>query len=281
MKPLEGWFQGVERVGVIAHHVIQVAARQRFVAFCFLAGIGLMGSVQGLRLFNFGSSGVSFAIDLGFGAMALFGTVLAVIATAQHFSSEIDHRTALTLLAKPIGRGEFLIGQLVGMSGLLAVFCWVMLVVLAVALTLGSAGPEEVGTRLDLAWTDVPFRGLAMAGFAQWLKLTMVSALTLLIASYSRSLLYTVGLGLFVVVLCHLHPVVRAVQDRSEGVMLRWIAGLLTRALPDLRAFDLAPSVILGSGLGFERLGAIWLGGSLYILVISILAVTIFRRREL
>jgi len=281
MKALLVWFQGVARVGVIARHVIQIALRQRFVAFCFLVAIGLMGSVRGLRLFNFGATEMTFAIDLGFGVMALFGTVLAIVATAQHFCSEIDQRTALTLLAKPIGRGEFLVGQLVGMSGLLAAFCFVMLVLLAVALALEFEGTGASGTRVDLGLTDVPIRGLAMAGFAQWLKLTLLSALTLLVASFSRSLFYTVGLGLFLMVLCHLQPVLRAVQGRSEVVVLRWIAELVIRVLPDLRTFDLAPSVIRGAGLDFELFGSIGLYGMFHLVVISAVAVAAFRRREL
>lgn len=265
----------------MAGHVIRIALRQRFVAFCFLVGIGLMGSVRGLRLFNFGSTEMTFATDLGMGVMALFGTVLAVVATAQHFFSEIDQRTALTLLAKPIGRGEFLIGQLVGMSGLLAAFCLVMLVVLVGALALRSTGSESTGLRVDLGVTGLPIGGLAMAGFAQWLKLTLLSALTLLVASFSRGLLYTVGVGLFLIVLCHLQPVIRAIQDRSEVAVLRKTAGVVIRTLPDLRTFDLAPSVIGRAGFDFELLGSIGLYGALYLVGFSAMAVAVFRRREL
>jgi len=274
-------YHGVERVGVVAGHVIQTAVRQRFVAFCSLVAIGLVGSVRGLRLFNFGSTEMTFAIELGLGSLSLFGTVLAVVATAQHFFSEIDQRTALTLLAKPIGRGEFLVGQWVGMSGLLAAFSLVILAVLAGALAWGTADSGMSGTSVDFGAGGVPIQGLVMAGLAQWMKLTLLSALTLLVASCSRSLLYTIGLGLILLVLCHLHPVVRAVQDRSEVVVLSWIAGLGLRALPDLRTFDLAPSVIQGAELDFGLLASVGLYGLFYWVVIGALAVAAFRRREL
>jgi ABC-type transport system involved in multi-copper enzyme maturation permease subunit len=41
--------------------------------------------------------------------MTFFGSALTIAATAQLFFSEIENRTVLTLLAKPVWRSEFIL----------------------------------------------------------------------------------------------------------------------------------------------------------------------------
>src|SRR6185436_3698654 len=75
-----------------------------------------------------------FLADCGLGAMAFFGAALTVAATAQLFFSEIENRTALTLLAKPVWRAEFILGKFLGVAALAAIFCALLTSLLAAVL---------------------------------------------------------------------------------------------------------------------------------------------------
>ena len=96
----------LQRVRVIAGNTFREAVRMKlFLAMTILA-VGALGSSFLFQEFNFGSSELKFIADFGFGGMTVFGSALAVIVTAQLFYGEIEHRTALTLLAKPIDRSS-------------------------------------------------------------------------------------------------------------------------------------------------------------------------------
>src|SRR3954462_15243294 len=51
---------------------------------------------------------------LGLGAMGLFTSLLAVIATARLLPQDAEDRTVYTILAKPVSRLEYLAGKLLG-----------------------------------------------------------------------------------------------------------------------------------------------------------------------
>ena len=102
------------RVRLIAAVTLREALRQKLVAVLALIAVGLVAGVRALRDFNFGASELKFIADFGDGAIAGFGAVLTVTLTAQLFFSEIENRTALTLLAKPVWRTEFLMGKFLG-----------------------------------------------------------------------------------------------------------------------------------------------------------------------
>ena len=111
------------RARLIGQNTLLEASRQKLFSFLLLLALSLVAGAQWFRDFNFGAPELKFLADLGFGAMAFFGAALTVAATAQLFFSEIENRTALTLLAKPVWRAEFILGKYPGIAAVAAVFC--------------------------------------------------------------------------------------------------------------------------------------------------------------
>jgi ABC-type transport system involved in multi-copper enzyme maturation permease subunit len=89
------------RTSWIARITFLEAIRQRFFAFLLVLSAVMVVSSVSLRFMDFGHSELKFVADFAFGGMFLFGSVLALVMTAQLFFAEIENRTALTLLAKP------------------------------------------------------------------------------------------------------------------------------------------------------------------------------------
>jgi hypothetical protein len=61
------------------------AIRQRFFAFLILLSAALVLSSVSFRFLDFGHGELKFVCDFGFGGMFLFGSVLAVVMSAQLF----------------------------------------------------------------------------------------------------------------------------------------------------------------------------------------------------
>src|SRR6202030_3347667 len=59
--------------------------------------------------------------DVSLGAMSIFTSLLAIVATARLIPQDIEDRTVYTILAKPVPRFEYLLGKLTGVLLLLAI----------------------------------------------------------------------------------------------------------------------------------------------------------------
>lgn len=269
------------RVACIAFNTLREAVRQKFLnCLVLLAGLLVLGA-QGLRDFHFGSPELKFLADLGFGAMAAVGTVVAVVAMSQLFFSEIEHRTVLTLLAKPVWRAEFVLGKLLGVAVLTAGFCALLTALLVAVLWHRESALMREWPDAMVAGRVVDFGQVAVTGLVQWLRLLVLSALTLLVASYARTQLFTTVMGFLVAVICQLQPLALAASARTGSAVGGAVMALLLRAVPNFQLFAVAGSSGGGEGWRWDSVGKIAGYATGYVAVAGGLAVFCFRRREL
>jgi ABC-type transport system involved in multi-copper enzyme maturation permease subunit len=269
------------RLGIVASNTFLEAVRQKLFNFLLLLAVALVASAQLFREFNFGSSELKFIADFGFGSMVFFGSTLTIAATAQLFFSEIENRTALTLLAKPIWRTEFIFGKLLGVFAVVGVFCALTTGLLLVLLynresTLMAANPEAFESGRLIHYGD-----LVMMGVLQWLKFGVLAAITLLVASFSNTNLYTVVMGFFILVICHLQYLARDAYSHVTALPLRLLVQGLGYVFPNFQVFNLADQIGIGHGIDslvFLRVGGYALA---YIAVFGGLAVYSFSQREI
>lgn len=271
----------LNRLGIIAGNTFLEAVRQKLFLFLLLLAGGLVASALFFREFNFGSSELKFISDFGFGALIFFGSALTITTTAQLFFSEIENRTALTLLAKPLWRAEFVFGKFLGVFAVIGVFCALTIGLMMALLwhresqLMGSMPDDFAGGRL-IAYGD-----LLIVGLLQWLKFGVLTAIVLLIASFSNTNLFTVVTGFFVLVICHLQYLARDQWSNVDNVLLSGAVRTLGLIFPNFQLFNLADEIGQGGGVS----GAVALRvagyGLAYIAVIGGLAVYSFRNREI
>ena len=96
------------RIRLIAGTTFLEAVRQKFFNSLLLISIALVASSTFFQQFDFGTGELKFITDFGFGALFFFGSILSITATTQLFFNEMENRTALTMLAKPVYKLEFL-----------------------------------------------------------------------------------------------------------------------------------------------------------------------------
>ncbi len=269
------------RLTLIAGNTFLEAVRQKLFNFLLLLAIGLVASAQFFREFNFGSSELKFIADFGLGALVFFGSALTIATTAQLFFSEIENRTALTLLAKPLWRAEFVFGKFLGVFAVIGVFCALTIGLMMVLLynrenQLMTANPEAFESGRLIAYGD-----LLIVGLLQWLKFGVLSAIVLLIASFSNTNLFTVVTGFFVLVICHLQYLARDAYANVDNIVLSNVVRLLSFVFPNFQLFNLGDEIGQGAGVSGDVALRVAGYGLAYIAVIGGLAVYSFRNREI
>lgn len=259
------------------------ALRQRFFGFLLVLGVALALAALPLRAIDFGHGELKFLADLGFGVTLLFGSILAVVLPAQLLYAELDNRTALTLLAKPVGRAEFLLGKFLGAWAVLAVFALVITAVVGGILVLREPEVAARAARLNATPPELSLTGLASHAGLQVLRLGLVAALTLLVGALARTFLYTVVVGSLAVLAGQLVWIAQDALQRPEtDGLLRaglWVA---SRAFPNLQMFNLGETLVLApSQTDAAMVLEPALAGLAYLALVLSLGCLAFRRREI
>jgi ABC-type transport system involved in multi-copper enzyme maturation permease subunit len=164
--------------------------------------------------------------DIGLAAMDLFGTLIAVIIGVGLVAKEIERRSLYPLLAKPLGRGEFLVGKFAGL-------CFTLLVNLAIMAAGLHATLLATGRSADPR--------LLAAVYAMYLGFTLVVAFALLFSTLTSPALASVC-TVSVVVAGRFSDVVRNMRDVAD--VPGWFVTALYSGLPNFRLFDLKTQVV-------------------------------------
>jgi ABC-2 type transport system permease protein len=266
----------LERLALIAGHTLRAGARQRLLRWVAAVAILLAGGAWFLRGLNFGTTDRRFLLDVGFGAMSFFGSILAVTSAAHLFLGEWERRTVLLVLARPVSRAEFLLGKLGGIFGLLLVFCGGLTALLAGLLAWWEGEGAGAGTPVWGEWL-----GLALRGWGQWLRLALLATITLFAASQVRHAFLAVGAGAIALVACQLQHVATGVYRLADSPWVRGGACILSWVVPDLEVFEAVDAVAGGAPSSAALAARITVYGLAYIGVFAGLAVWGFRHREL
>jgi len=254
-----GIVPSLRRLRLLAGHTLGEALRLRLtLLFAAMVALLVLGS-HWLRVFNFGAAELKFIGDLGLGAIGLAGTLLAALATAQLFFADLAGGAAACVLTRPVRRWEYVAGKLGGVAALLALFTAAM-----GALVAGMLWWR--GSQLGAVPATLPVVLSACA--LQWMKFTLVAAMTLLISSYAGSALFASCAGLLGAVIGHLRPF-------ATGGVLEWL-----RVWPNLALFD--AEALLASGQPLAGSDVLGLAGywMVCVLLFGGLASHAFKHRE-
>jgi ABC-2 type transport system permease protein len=234
--------------------------------------------------------------DIALGAMSLFTSLLAVLATARLLPQEIEERTAYTVLAKPVSRFEYLAGKLLGVLLLLALSLIAMAALFFLVLVLreqtvlnetarqmSAAPPEQAAEVLRLvrasALNPNLFSGIAVI----YAKGCLLAALTLFVSTFASSTIFTTVVMAFVYFIGHLQPIAREywLQTNSAGWLTKTFLAVVALIFPDLQSFNLIDDVVAGNAVPSALLLRTLAMGLFYMSFYLALAWAAFFRKEL
>src|SRR2546426_346460 len=113
------------RVFAITTNTLTDLTRQKVFYFVLIFAVLLIGSSVFMARLSFQQE-FQILKDVALGAISIFTSLLAIVATARLISQDIEDRTVYTILAKPVPRIEYLLGKLAGVLLLLAIATLVM-----------------------------------------------------------------------------------------------------------------------------------------------------------
>src|SRR5205807_97940 len=113
------------RVLAITVNTLTELTRQRVFYVLLVFALLLIGSSMFMAQFTFQQE-FQILKDISLGAMSIFTSLLAIVATARLIPQDIEDRTVYTILAKPVPRFEYLVGKIAGALLLLAISTLVM-----------------------------------------------------------------------------------------------------------------------------------------------------------
>jgi hypothetical protein len=234
--------------------------------------------------------------DVSLGAMSIFTSLLAIVATAQLIPRDIEDRTIYTILAKPVPRYEYLLGRLTGvllllalsllaMSALFLALIFVRHEMLAREVLRQSAVLPSAQIQQSLAYLQASaFNANLLPGIVIiFLKASLLASLTLFISTFATSNLFTIMVMVFIYFIGHLQSTARAywLQIHGGGWLAQTFLGLVALAFPDLQLFNLIDDIVAGTAIPLVLFGKTALLGCVYTSVYLFFAWITFHGKEL
>jgi ABC-type transport system involved in multi-copper enzyme maturation permease subunit len=257
-------FSPIARITTISTNVFREVIRDRVLYLLVLYGIVMMLAV---RLIPEVAAATERKIlpDLGLALMQVMGLLLAVFVGTNLVNKEIEKRTVLVLVAKPVSRTEFIFGKHLGLTGVLGVLVIIMTGIYVAVMTLGKVAvvPQE----------------LLVHGLFLWLQLSLVTAIALLFGVFTGPILgITMTFGVYLMGTLSRDMVTFAKLAKNPD--LERIAGWLYLILPDMGRLDLKNQVVyhlIPDQMSILKSGGY---GLLYIMLVLNLTALVFSRRE-
>ncbi|RMG32654.1 MAG: ABC transporter permease [Planctomycetota bacterium] len=244
----------VSRVGYIARGTAKEAVRQP--VFFLLLGISALILVvyTFLPFFSFGDD-VKMLKDCGLVTMLFSGLLLAVWTASIAISQEIEGKTAMTLLSKPVNRRHFIVGKYLGimqavvllMAPLVVLFC--LLIYYKVGYDARESAKQvpdlfQPGTflpneeRLSAVLQILP--GILLS----FMEVAVLAAVSVAISTRVPTVVNIVTcLAIFVV--GHLTPVLVG-PGGIQQEFVAFMARLIATVMPSLDSFDTKAAVATG-----------------------------------
>ncbi len=285
------------RIFALARNTVTELVRQRVFYFLLLFALLLIGASVILIRFSFQDQ-FQMLKDISLGAMSIFSSLIAVLATAAMLPKDIEDRTIHTILAKPVPRYEYVLGRFLGIAALLALALVLMGLVFALVLAvreqavetetlveLRALGGDAVAARIGELRASV-FNPNLLAGLSLiYAKACVLAALTLLVSTFASSSIYTLLLMAMVYFIGHFQATAReywqASSEAGGSALAKVFLALVSIVFPDLQIFNLVDEIVVGLAVPPALLGRTLALGGFYIAIYLCAAHFVFAQKEL
>jgi len=219
--------------------------------------------------------------DTGLTMIMVLGILVALWAASTSVAEEIEGRTALTVLSKPISRRSFIIGKFMGIAWttfLLFAFLGVVFMVAVAYKPIFDAKETSTGLPAwQLCYLEMVsvFPGLLLA-FMETLVLASLSVAI----STRLNMLANFTICMTIYLLGHLTPLV-VQSSLSSFDIVRFFGQLIATIFPNLEHFNIQAAVAAGVPVPYEYLGWAFFYCLVYSLIAMLLALVMFEDRDL
>ncbi len=252
------------RIWAIAANGFREVIRDRILYIIGFFAILMALALRLLPEISVGADGKIF-LDLGLAATSLLGMIVAIFIGTGLINKEIEKRTVLVLIPKPISRSELILGKHLGLSAVLIVMIVVMSAIYLAMLT---------WAKIPFSWTSI----LVSQAFLL-LELGVLTAVAILFGVFTSSILATL-LSFGVYFMGHISRDLLKLGEITKNENIEALTRSLYLVLPNLERFNLKNEAVYGILPPAPELWSSFAYGILYITLLLTLANVIFARRQ-
>lgn len=256
----------LRRIFVIATNVFREVVRDRILYIIGFYALILSAAFRLLPEFAAATEDKIF-LDFGLAAMNVLGLIVAIFVGTGLINKEIEQRTVLVLIAKPISRVEFITGKHLGLSAVLALLIATMTAIYLALMQFGNI--------------PYPLGSILLAALFLFFQLSLVTALTIVFGVFTSSVLATL-LSFGVYFMGNFSQDLVELGRLSKNPGLQRLTQALYLVLPDFSRLDLKNQAVYGNELLPNQLTLIANAGYglVYTVLLLAIATLIFSRRE-
>ena len=256
----------LSRIFVLATNVFREVVRDRilyvigFYALLLVAAIRILPEVAA-------TTEDKIFLDFGLGAMSSLGLVVAVFVGTGLVSKEIEKRTVLVLIAKPLSRVEIITAKHFGLSAVLALLIASMTVIYLAAMQIWNI--------------PYPLGSILLAAFYLFLQLSLITAIAVGLGVFTSSVLATL-LSFGIYLMGNFSQDLVELGRLSDNPGFQRLTQGLYLVLPDLSRLDLKNQAVYSAELLPNTLTLIANAGYglLYTVLVLTISTFIFSRRQ-
>ncbi len=254
------------RIFVMAKNVFQEVIRDRIL---YIIGFYTLILAVGNRIIHefTSTSGGKVFLDFGLSTMNVMGLIVVVFVGVGLVNKEIEKRTVLVLIAKPISRSEFITSKYLGLSAVIGV--------LLAAMTLIYLG------FLQFTQTNYPLQSILISVLFLFLQLSLMITVAITISLITGSLLATT-LTLTVYLMGTITQDLLKLGRLTHNSTVETFSQALYLILPNLSRLDFKNNAVYGLQALPDPITMITNAGYgfLYIIMVLTVANLIFSQRE-
>jgi ABC-type transport system involved in multi-copper enzyme maturation permease subunit len=285
------------RTGTIARGTLKEAVRQPAFVMTLSLTVLFLIALKYIPFFA-GKEETKFYIECSLATILMSGMILGVWLASTSVADEIEGRTAMTLLSKPINRRQFVLGKYLGILQallILVLVCGAMLYIFTYEKTGYDAREASTGRLEFVFWESVdwlPFE-IPRAVPQRWenairvipgltlifMEIAVLTAISVAIST-RVPMLVNVMSCLTIFVVGHLTTVL--VQSALKGqVFVTFVARLLSTVLPTLESFNMDAAIATGRTIPPEYIGWSAVYCAAYVSAAILLGFILFEDRDL
>ena len=254
------------RVWVIASNVFLEVIRDRILYLVALFALLMVAATSLLPEIAAGTED-KITLDLGLAAINIFALVVVVFVGTGLINKEIEKRTVLVLIAKPVSRLEFVIGKHLGLSAVIAVLISILTLIF-----IGVLSANQIA---------FSFASILLTALFMFLEMMLLTAFAILFGVFTSSLLATL-LTFAIYLMGHLSRDILALGQLAENPGIQRVTNAAYLILPDLARLNLKNQAVYSLQLlpNATELASHALYAFLYTVLLIVLSILIFSRRQ-
>ena len=252
------------RIWAIAANGFQETIRDRVLYFIVFFALLLAIALQLLPEISAAAEDKIF-LDLGLAAISFLSAIIAIFIGTGLVNKEIEKRTVLLLISKPISPSEFILGKHLGLSAVLGVMVTAMTLIYCVLLN----------------WSGItyPFSSILIYTIYLFFQLMLVVGFAIVFGVFTSSILATLfSFGIYL--MGNFSRDLVELGRLNENQSIKLLTETIYMILPDLSRLDLKNEAVYGLVTVKAELFADALYGLCYTAVLLAIAIFVFRQRQ-